>query len=99
MAAAVLWLAVSSISVWAVIYAKRPERSDWLPFSLYVYGIGLIGLVILVTAASVLASPREPSTFSLSDTHDTPNIIEFIRDRQFLGLSLSEAQETLLRAI
>lgn len=54
MAAAVLWLAVSSISVRAVIYAKRPERSDWLPFSLYVYGIGLIGLVILSGLPPVL---------------------------------------------
>lgn len=29
----------------------------------------------------------------------TPDIIEFVRDSRFLGLSLSEAQETLLRAI
>ena len=29
----------------------------------------------------------------------TPDIIEFVKDSRFLGLSLSEAQETLLRAL
>src|SRR5262245_45027573 len=30
---------------------------------------------------------------------DKPSIIEFVRDRQLLGLSLSEPQEVLLRSI
>jgi hypothetical protein len=31
--------------------------------------------------------------------HATPDIVEFVKDPQLLGLSVSPAQETLLRAI